>query len=50
MGFYPLLLCLCVYLLYVLVEEIFRNYFHEIGLNKTHPLTIGKNNLVINIL
>lgn len=42
--YYIVLLFLCFYLLYVIVEEMFQNYLDEFGLDKTQSLTIGKNN------
>jgi len=47
MGYYTVLLFLCFYLLYVLVEEIFRNYLDEISVDKTRPPTI---NVIIKVV
>lgn len=45
MGYYyTVLILLSFCLLYILVEGMFKNYLDEFGLDKTQPLTIGKNN------
>lgn len=44
MGFYIVLLFLCSYLLYVLIEEMYQNLLDEFGMDKSQSLSIGKNN------
>lgn len=44
MGFYIVLLLLCFYLLYTLVENMFQNLLDEFSIDKKQPLSIGKNN------
>lgn len=43
MGVYLIILLLFIYLSFVFVEKKFQNFPIEFGINKTQPITIGKN-------